>query len=325
MSNIVSMKVGQGEACSPSIALIVNSCDDERYRLFTERFLEKITSLNVEVIRIPNAVSMAEGYNRGALYAQGEWLIFCHDDIGVLGNEITGILLHAMKNSDVFGPCGTRKLVSGNWYDAGQPYTCGAVVAPDYNRKNSYQLELFGKSTEPLCMDIQALDGLFIACKRRVFDSLKGFDEVHLHGFHTYDIDFTFRAYLAGFKCVVANNMVLLHDSNVAEFTEEKLKEWASEQSGFVERFRKNLSVKQGVRRHDVVSLDKPEDGVSVRQEVCRLDSEGEIFPLKSRSVGPFPKGFQNINAIRNRLVCYVKSVPILRTVVYFIMGFVRR
>lgn len=100
----------------------------------------------------------------------------------------------------------------------------------------------------------------------------------HLHGFHTYDIDFTFRAYLAGFICVVANNMVVLHDSNVAEFAEERLKEWACEQSEFVERFRKHLPVKLGVRRHDVVSLDKPGDFISVRQEVCSL-----LFYLRTK------------------------------------------
>ena len=325
MSNIFSIKEEQGGKCPPNITIIVNSCDDGRYRLFTERFLEKISLLDVDVIRISNAVSMAEGYNRGALCAKGEWLIFCHDDIGVLDNDIAGILLHAMKNADVFGPCGTRKLVSGNWYDAGQPYICGAVVAPDYTRKNSYQLELFSKSSDPLCMGIQALDGLFIACKRHVFDSLKGFDEVHLLGFHTYDIDFTFRAHLAGYTCVVANNLLLLHDSNVAEFTDEKLNEWASEQRAFEVRFESDLSVGSGARRHDVVSLDKPEDAVSVREEACSFESEDDFLLLKNKSVEFSSKGLKSKNAVRHMFVRFVKSHPALRAVVYFIIGIVHR
>jgi len=323
--NILSIKEESGDKYPPNITIIVNSCDDRRYQLFTKRFLEKLSSLDVDVIRISNAASVAEGYNRGALTAKGEWLFFCHDDIGVLGNDVAGILLHAMKNSDVFGPCGTRKLVSGNWYDAGQPYICGAVVAPDYIRKDSYQLELFSKSRERLCTDIQALDGLFIACKRHVFDSLKGFDEVHLLGFHTYDIDFTFRAYLAGYKCVVANNLLLLHDSNVAEFTEEKLNEWASEQRGFVERFASDLSLEPGVRRHDVVSLDKPEDAISVRNEACSAGSENAFLSLKNKLAVLFPMGSQNKNAVVHRVVSFVKSHPAVRSVVYFIIGFVRR
>ena len=302
-----------------SLSIIVNSCDDERYQLFERRFLEKLSFLNAEVIRISDAISMAEGYNRGAERANGAWLFFCHDDIAILDNEIADILSYAMKNSDVFGPCGTCKLVSGNWYDAGQPYICGAVVAPDNNRNNAYQLELFGKSRKKLCHNAQALDGLFIACKRHVFDAIRGFDEEHLRGFHTYDIDFTFRAYLAGFNCVVANNLLLLHDSNVSEFTQEKLRDWECEQKRFIERFGQYLHVVRGVRRHDVISLNKPEDGVSIRQKACKLSLENLINLFKKQSVN------LQSNAIWMRFVYLVGSVPIFREIAYVILRFVRR
>lgn len=317
--SVCLMKQAQDKKLTDSVSIIVNSCDDERYQLFEQRFLRRLFFLNAEVIRIADAVSMAEGYNRGAARAKGTWLFFCHDDIAILDNEIADILSYAMRNSDVFGPCGTCKLVSGNWYDAGQPYICGAVVAPDYNRKNAYQLELFGKSRKKLCHNAQALDGLFIACKRDVFDAIQGFDEKHLRGFHTYDIDFTFRTYLAGFNCVVVNNLLLLHDSNVSEFTQEKLIDWECEQKRFIERFGQYLHVVRGVRRHDVISLNNPEDGVSVRQKACKLSLENLINLFKKQSINP-PS-----NVIWMRFVYLVGSFPIFREITYIILRFVRR
>ena len=98
----------------------------------------------------------------------------------------------------MFGPCGTIRLTSGNWYDAGRPFTFGHVVARDLHRPGKYELQLFGISQQPIQMGGQALDGLFIGCHRRLFDALMGFDEASYKGFLGYDIDFSFRAALAG-------------------------------------------------------------------------------------------------------------------------------
>ncbi len=46
---------------------------------------------------------------------------------------------------------------------------------------------------------IDALDGAFLAARREVCEAIP-FDEATFDGFHFYDIDFTHRAFLAGFK-----------------------------------------------------------------------------------------------------------------------------
>jgi GT2 family glycosyltransferase len=250
-----------------SVSIVVNSRDDHRFHQFQDRFLARLNLPDLQVIRIADAVSMADGYNRGAEQATGQWLFFCHDDIGVLDADVNQIFLGAMANSDLFGPCGTTRLISGNWYDAGEPYNTGAVVAPDPGRPGNYRLELFGRSSKRHVPGIQALDGLFIACKRKVFAVLRGFDEARLKGFHTYDIDFTFRAYLAGFKCIVANDLTLLHDSNVSEFSEEKLEAWKNEQTRFEERFAGFLETEGGLRKHDNFSLNDASDGPATRKK----------------------------------------------------------
>src|SRR5262245_58261924 len=95
-------------------SVIVNSNNDRRFEQFQARFLARLGLANIEVIRISDATSMSEGYNRAAESAKGEWLFFCHDDIGILDPETSVTLEHAMRHSDVFGPCGTRRVVSGN-------------------------------------------------------------------------------------------------------------------------------------------------------------------------------------------------------------------
>ena len=70
---------------------------------------------------------------------------------------------------------------------------------------------LYGGS-RPRVHNIQALDGLFLPCRRTVFRSLC-FDEQTFDGFHCYDSDFTFAAHLAGFRLAVCNDIALLHAS----------------------------------------------------------------------------------------------------------------
>jgi GT2 family glycosyltransferase len=59
---------------------------------------------------------------------------------------------------------------------------------------------------------IQALDGVFIAAKRAVVEKIR-FDEQTFDGFHLYDLDFTYAAFLAGFRLGVACDLYLLHKS----------------------------------------------------------------------------------------------------------------
>lgn len=249
-----------------TVSIIVNSKDELRYALFLERFVRRLTLDNVEVIRVNDASSMSEGYNRGARIAKGSWFIFCHDDIAILNGNSGKELKRGMRCSDVFGVCGTTRVVSGNWYDGGVPYNAGAVVAPDPSRSGSYRLELFGVKSGKIIGDIQALDGLFIMCKRDVYYSVGRFDEELYTGFHTYDIDFSFRSYLKGYKCSVLNNLLLLHDSDVSKFSKEKIESWNKGQELFVEKYRDYINGQPGERMHYNLSLNTPESGMVMKK-----------------------------------------------------------
>ena len=57
------------------------------------------------------------------------------------------------------------------------------------------------------------LDGIFFAVKRFVVQQIL-FDEGTFDGFHCYDTDFTYSAYLAGFALAVCNDIAVIHYSN---------------------------------------------------------------------------------------------------------------
>ena len=161
--------------------------------------------------------------------------------------------MDAMTQTDMFGPCGTLRLTSGNWYDAGRPFTVGHVVARDLHRPGKYELQLFGISQQPIQMGGQALDGVFIGCHRRLFDALKGFDEASYKGFVGYDIDFSFRAALAGARVGIASNLTLFHDSHVGEFSAEKFAEWEAAQVQFQRHLGRYLNTEAGERSHTTI------------------------------------------------------------------------
>ena len=58
--------------------------------------------------------------------------------------------------------------------------------------------------------NLQCLDGMFIATHRQVVERCP-FDEATFDGFHQYDLDFTFSAYLAGFDVAAFRDIVMVH------------------------------------------------------------------------------------------------------------------
>jgi GT2 family glycosyltransferase len=192
------------------LSVIVCSADPAKAAASAAHYHRLLGAEPHEVIGIPDARSLAEGYNRGVARSRGELLVFSHDDVEVLTPDLVPRLVSHLAAHDVVGMAGTTRLIDGNWVSAGPPHIFGQVAHPAPSGKG-YVVCLYGAPTlraEP----VQALDGLFLACRREVFASLC-FDEQTFDGFHCYDSDFTFAAYLAGFRLAVCNDIALLHAS----------------------------------------------------------------------------------------------------------------
>ena len=59
---------------------------------------------------------------------------------------------------------------------------------------------------------MQSLDGVFMAMRRETLGELR-FDERTFDGFHFYDLDFSYRAHLAGLRLAVSTDILVLHAS----------------------------------------------------------------------------------------------------------------
>ena len=192
-------------------SIVVCSNDDEKFNQLNEN-LKRVFSPAVQVIRIPDAHSLAEGYNRGLRAADGDICIFCHDDVEFLSDNIEALISEDLENADIVGVAGTTRLVGPSWITAGQPHIHGMVGHRQSN--HGYVLSSYGLGRDPdVVENITALDGLFLALRKHVADNM-AFDEIVFDDFHLYDLDYTYNAYRRGYKLVVDHRIHLIHDSS---------------------------------------------------------------------------------------------------------------
>lgn len=190
----------------PSISVVVCSIDERKARSIRELYRRLLRGRPSEIVQIADARSLSEGYNRGFRQTSGEIVIFSHDDIEIISDDFAGRLLGHFETHDVVGVAGTSKLVGPSWFSSGPPHIHGMVA--HRLRTGSYQIDVYGSPTGAAL----ALDGLFFAARRAACAAVP-FDEETFDGFHYYDLDFTFRAYEAGYRLKVCTDILLVHDS----------------------------------------------------------------------------------------------------------------
>jgi hypothetical protein len=161
-----------------------------------------------ELVPVTDARSLCEGYTRGFARARGELVVFCHDDIEVLCDRFHDRLMEAYDGADLIGVVGVDKLNGPALAWAGLPHLHGAVTHPE----NDAFYPSLCSSAGPRIDNAQALDGLFIATRREVVESI-GFDADTFDGFDFYDLDFSYRAFRAGLRLRIQTDLHLLHAS----------------------------------------------------------------------------------------------------------------
>ncbi len=190
------------------ISIIICSIDDAKYRAVSEMYSRVLGSTPFEMIRISDARSMSEGYNRGIAAGRGDILIFSHDDLEFVSPDFSARLQKHLSRFDLIGLAGATRAGGNIWHSAGPPYIFGQVSYPQIDGRITVMI--YG-APAPLVAKIQIMDGLFLAMNRRVLEKVR-FDE-SFEGFHFYDLDFTFTAFKMGFKLAVANDIHALHAS----------------------------------------------------------------------------------------------------------------
>jgi hypothetical protein len=191
------------------ISVIVNSHRPELAAGVSAMYRQALAGTPHEVIVITDARSMCDGYSRGTRQANGDLLVYSHHDVEYLFDDFVPVLEGALSRYDVIGVAGTDKLVDPVWTHAGIGHQFGQVVHP--NKKGTLDIEVYG-APAPIVGGIVAMDGVFLAARREAVGRI-GWDGETFDGFHFYDIDFTFRAALAGLKLAVVPQLGFLHTS----------------------------------------------------------------------------------------------------------------
>ena len=190
------------------ISVVVCSVDDAKFAAVSASYASGMGAEPYEVIRISDARSLSEGYNRGLRAARGDIVVFSHDDIEILSADLGATLRRHAARWDVVGVAGTTRLSAMFWAASGIRHARGIVSHRD---PDGYTVEFFG-APEEVNGGIQGMDGVFIAARREVAERI-GFDEVTFDGWHGYDADFTFRCHRAGFRLAVCLDIRIVHFS----------------------------------------------------------------------------------------------------------------
>jgi GT2 family glycosyltransferase len=198
------------DTAAASVSVVICSIDPAKFSRVCENYRALFGGGEFEIIGIHDARSLADGYNRGIARSRGEHIILSHDDIEILTPDFADRIGRHLAQFDLIGIAGTTKLVTGKWELAGDPYVFVLISYPS-PETGGYKTVLGGGG--PLVTPgIQALDGVFMAMRRDVATAIP-FDEATFDHFHLYDLDFSFRAYRAGFALAVCRDIVLVHQS----------------------------------------------------------------------------------------------------------------
>jgi len=205
------------------------SRDDGRYAAAHARYTDAFAGVAHEIVRVADARSMSEGYNRGLAQVRGEIVLMSHDDLELLApRDFARRLIGHMRRFDLLGVAGTSRVVGPAWIHAVPPHLYGQLVHPDKDPA-VFLVSIYSTPTRGVG-GMQAIDGVLMCARRRLLDKLR-FDE-RFDRFHLYDVDFSYAAHLAGFSVGVACDLDVFHNS----FGRYDNPEWVGEAHKFIEK-----------------------------------------------------------------------------------------
>jgi hypothetical protein len=213
----------------PALSVIVVSQDDARFQSVDAEFERAFAAWPHQRIRVKGARSMYDGYARGLAQSRGELVVFSHDDIRFSRPDVAARLALAMEGADLVGAVGTTRLSGPAVLWAGHPSMHG-VIAHEVDGESDFEFAV-ASLEGPRVFGAQAVDGAFIAVRREWVERV-GFDPERFDGFHFYDVDFSYRAHLAGARVAIAGDLGLIHRSRGA-FDER----WTAAQRVFAAKF----------------------------------------------------------------------------------------
>lgn len=193
------------------VTIVVCSIDPTRLDAMQRSYRRALGAREHEFVVITDAKSLCEGYQRGLAAARHDTVVFSHDDVELASPQPFDALDRALAQHDVVGVAGSRLLNGPGVTWAGQPHLRGGVAYPPQPPSGRWKATLYSLETGVLG-GMEALDGLVFAARREAAQQV-GFDAATFDGFHFYDVDFAYRAHLAGLRVAVTTEIVAVHAS----------------------------------------------------------------------------------------------------------------
>ena len=200
----------KARASASPVSIVVCSIDEARLERMRASFDAALGARPHEWVVIRDASSLAEAYMRALAAARHEIVVFCHDDVEIVSPGAFEVLEEALNRFDLVGLAGSRRVTGPAVMWAGHPYLYGTVAYPA--REGEGWVATVYSLEGGLLDGIQALDGFFFAARRDAARRV-GFDAETFDGFHFYDLDFTWRAHLAGLRLAVTTGIAAIHAS----------------------------------------------------------------------------------------------------------------
>jgi GT2 family glycosyltransferase len=166
-----------------------------------------------EYIPIDNSArtySLCGAYNHGLDRSTGDIVVFVHEDVFFLGQNWGAILANKFRADAALGMIGVAggqylHAQAPGWCVCGRPFIHGKVVHESEGRAI---LSVYSRVKGDV--EVVALDGLFFAARRSIFEKIR-FDDVTFDGFHFYDLDICMQARKAGYRLVVTEDILVKH------------------------------------------------------------------------------------------------------------------
>lgn len=171
------------------ISIIISSYNAEHFSNLKKNIADTC-GVPYEIIKIsnPGIMGTSEAYNKGAVNAKYDILLFIHEDIKFITTNWGTFLTnhHLLEGAGAIGLAGGKYVPSSpsGWYTDNENALINIVQGKKGESKKTIQ-------TFSGVQKAFALDGVFLSIKKQIFTEYK-FDE-HLERYHGYDTEITLR------------------------------------------------------------------------------------------------------------------------------------
>ena len=208
----------------PYELIIVDNGSSEENRRKTQKLVDEINAGEMSAVYLYHKIpfNMARMNNMGAACANGELLLFLHDDVEI---RKAGWLSHLSEKAKLpyVGVVGIKLL----YPESNVIQHAGIISVPDgpvYKLRLKSNDEVWYYGFNKGVRNVLALSGACMMVRSEVFAKAGGFDEEHFPDCYTA-VDFCYRVYENGYYNVVRNNMYLYYFDPVSKENLETLEQ----------------------------------------------------------------------------------------------------